>query len=274
MEIELLKTVGQIAGIGGLSIGLVFLLFREVIRKNIFPNLTKAQSFKVITIVVICTWSIALAGIAAWVYTETHNPKKVESVELSGIETYLKPYGFSTVSVVDLNLKNRGSLPGNISKLKIDVLEVFEYSYDPCGRCYRFFANGIYNINLKQVVDGNNEFIVSHIIPPEDIEKLKIVLGGDYSDRSYLARVVFTIYTGKGSEIKTKPLDVLVQNFDDGKTVPIDQIGNERLKGFIDSGSRPPLALTPDVIKSFFRGGSNSPGFGARVPSLPDWFDS
>lgn len=274
MEIELLKTVGQIAGIGGLSIGLVFLLFRDVIRKNIFPDLTKAQSFKIITIVVICTWSIALAGIAAWVYTETHNPKKIEGVELSGVEAYLRPYGFSTVSVIDLNLKDRGSLADNISKLKIDVLEVFEYSYDPCPRCLRHFADGIYNINLKQVVDGNNEFIVSHIIPPEDIEKLKIVLGGEYPDPSYLARVVFTIYTGNGSEIKTKPMEVLVQNFDDGETVPIDQIGNEKLKEFIDSGNRPPLALTPNVIKSFFRGGSNSARFGARVPSLPDWFDS
>jgi len=44
MEIDLLKTVGQIAGIGGLSIGLVFLIFREIIRKTIFRSLTSVVS--------------------------------------------------------------------------------------------------------------------------------------------------------------------------------------------------------------------------------------
>ena len=40
MDANLLQTLGQIAGIGGLSVGVALLVFRDVIRKNIFPKLT------------------------------------------------------------------------------------------------------------------------------------------------------------------------------------------------------------------------------------------
>jgi hypothetical protein len=38
MDAELLKALGQVLGIGGLALGIFFLLFREVIRKSIFPT--------------------------------------------------------------------------------------------------------------------------------------------------------------------------------------------------------------------------------------------
>ncbi len=82
-------------------------------------------------LLVICTWSIALAGIGAWVYTETHEPTKKENLELSGAETFLKKYGFSTVTIVDLNIKNRGAISDNITKVKFHVDEIFKFSYDP-----------------------------------------------------------------------------------------------------------------------------------------------
>ncbi len=44
-SIETLKGLGQIAGIGGAALGVLALVFRDAIRKNIFAALTKAQSF-------------------------------------------------------------------------------------------------------------------------------------------------------------------------------------------------------------------------------------
>ena len=46
-SVSIVELVGKIAGIGGLSLGVFFLLFREVIRKNIFQNLTKEQGYKI-----------------------------------------------------------------------------------------------------------------------------------------------------------------------------------------------------------------------------------
>ena len=70
MNVDILKIVGQIAGIGGLALGVFLILFKEVIRKNIFPNLTKEQGFKIIKLVLILVWSIAVLGIAAWFFLE------------------------------------------------------------------------------------------------------------------------------------------------------------------------------------------------------------
>ena len=75
MGSDILKTVGQIAGIGGLAIGVFLLLFRDVIRKNIFTGLTKEQSYRLLRTIIILIWSIALAGIIAWVYVETTKNK-------------------------------------------------------------------------------------------------------------------------------------------------------------------------------------------------------
>lgn len=63
---EILEIMGKVAGIGGLALGTLLLLFRDVIRKNIFSNLTRDQSYRLIRLILILVWSIALAGIAAW----------------------------------------------------------------------------------------------------------------------------------------------------------------------------------------------------------------
>ena len=63
METELLRTVGQIAGIGGIALGVFLLLFRDIIRKKIFPTLTKQQGFQLLMLISVLVWSIALAGI-------------------------------------------------------------------------------------------------------------------------------------------------------------------------------------------------------------------
>lgn len=65
---EILKVVAQAAGIGGIALGVLLILFREVIRKSIFPQLTKHQAFRLFVLLLVLVWSIALAGIGAWVW--------------------------------------------------------------------------------------------------------------------------------------------------------------------------------------------------------------
>lgn len=73
MDTQILKVVGQIAGIGGLALGVLLLLYRELIRKDIFPTLRPMQAYRIIRLLLILVWTIALAGLAAWVYTAVAN---------------------------------------------------------------------------------------------------------------------------------------------------------------------------------------------------------
>ena len=61
MDAGILKTLGQIAGIGGLALGVALLLFHGLIRKVVFPKLTRAD-FRLLIILV---WTIGVLGIAA-----------------------------------------------------------------------------------------------------------------------------------------------------------------------------------------------------------------
>jgi hypothetical protein len=77
MDTSTLKIVGQIAGIGGLALGVFLIIFRNIIRKNIFPTFTKEQSYKIIRLMIVLTFIIAALGIFAWIYTYS-SAQKVE----------------------------------------------------------------------------------------------------------------------------------------------------------------------------------------------------
>ncbi|GLR44025.1 hypothetical protein [Mesorhizobium amorphae] len=79
MDAAVLQAVGQVAGIGGLALGVFLLLFREIIRKKIFPMLPPAQAYRLLRLITGAVWSIALAGIAAWVYTSQASAKAVSA---------------------------------------------------------------------------------------------------------------------------------------------------------------------------------------------------
>lgn len=80
MDTELLKIVAQAAGIGGIALGVLLLIFREVIRKNLFPNLSREQGYRLIRLVVSLTFAIAVLGIGAWVWVQkSSGPDKAAS---------------------------------------------------------------------------------------------------------------------------------------------------------------------------------------------------
>jgi hypothetical protein len=74
MDAGLLKTLGQLLGIGGLALGVFFFLFREVIRKSIFPTLKKDDAYRLLRLITVLIWSVAVIGIAAWLWGSQKAP--------------------------------------------------------------------------------------------------------------------------------------------------------------------------------------------------------
>ncbi|MCP4349387.1 MAG: hypothetical protein GY795_28235 [Desulfobacterales bacterium] len=70
IDVQIIKVVGQIAGIGGISLGIFLLLFKEIIKKNIFPKFKNEKlSYNLLRLIIISVWSIAVVGIGSWVYS-------------------------------------------------------------------------------------------------------------------------------------------------------------------------------------------------------------
>ena len=66
---EMLAKMGEVGGIAGLAIGALVLIFRDILRQQIFPKLPKSASH-VLTIIVVLTWSIGVLGVAAWTFVK------------------------------------------------------------------------------------------------------------------------------------------------------------------------------------------------------------
>jgi hypothetical protein len=74
VEAEILKTIGQIAGIGGLALGVLLIVFRDIVRKKIFPTLPPAEAYRLLRLITVAVWSVAIVGIVAWVYVAHAHP--------------------------------------------------------------------------------------------------------------------------------------------------------------------------------------------------------
>ena len=71
METDTLKTVGQVAGVGGIALVVFLRLFREVIRKSIFPTLKKDDGYRLLRLITVLVTVVALAGLGTWAWVQT-----------------------------------------------------------------------------------------------------------------------------------------------------------------------------------------------------------
>jgi Protein of unknown function (DUF4019) len=78
---QLILKAAQVAGIGGIALGVLLLLFRDVIRKNMFPMLGQTQAYRLIKLILILTFTIAALGLGAWVYVHTKSTEDNSQID-------------------------------------------------------------------------------------------------------------------------------------------------------------------------------------------------
>ena len=79
MSPDLIKTFGQIAGIGGLALGVLLVVFRDIISKNIFPKLEAGHAYLLLRMMIISVWSVAILGMASWAYMNVREKRLTPS---------------------------------------------------------------------------------------------------------------------------------------------------------------------------------------------------
>jgi hypothetical protein len=77
MESKLLGTLGKIAGLGGIALGIFLLVFQGVLQKQFLPQagLGSAEAFAVILSLMILTFGIAGIGLIAWLVSRGIGPE-------------------------------------------------------------------------------------------------------------------------------------------------------------------------------------------------------
>ncbi len=69
MDAEIIKVFAQVAGIGGISLGVLLLVYKDMLSEKFLSKLTKKHSFELLRLMLILVWSVAIFGIGVWAYT-------------------------------------------------------------------------------------------------------------------------------------------------------------------------------------------------------------
>ena len=87
MESKILSSVGKVAGLGGIALGVFLIIFQGVLQKQFLPQagLGPAQAFAVILSLMILTFGIAGIGVIAWLVGRTVGPKVSVPTSAMGI---------------------------------------------------------------------------------------------------------------------------------------------------------------------------------------------
>jgi len=109
-----------IAGVGGVAIGAFLILIREIIKKNIFPNLTEHQAFCFLTIVVILIWSIAAFGIYASIKSPQNISVKRKTVLLMDSTLNAQIYDENSRSLGRTNADDINEILDDLNGIQID----------------------------------------------------------------------------------------------------------------------------------------------------------
>lgn len=174
MESTLLESLGQVAGIGGITLGVFLLLFRKLLETIEVPGLTKAHWFKVIITFMILVWSVAILGIGAWGYSyyltngksegyvnvDPTTGKTIETVGVSNLEleTYFigewKNIDANTHGITRFTLKKSGDSffintwgscnPGDCAWGEVEV-ETYTKDVSSNGQSDAIVLGGLYN---------------------------------------------------------------------------------------------------------------------------------
>jgi hypothetical protein len=78
LETRLLTSLGKIAGLAGIALGVFLLLFQSILKQQILPQsgLTNSQAYHIILALMILTFGIAAIGIVAWIMGQGKDPGK------------------------------------------------------------------------------------------------------------------------------------------------------------------------------------------------------
>lgn len=77
MESKILSSLGKVAGLGGIALGVFLLIFQGVLQKQFLPQaeLGAEQAFAIILSLIILTFGISGIGVMAWRIGRTIGPK-------------------------------------------------------------------------------------------------------------------------------------------------------------------------------------------------------
>lgn len=221
MDTQILKTVGVFAGLGGVSLGVLLIVFRAVIQKNIFPSMTKEQSYKTINRVILLTFGIAVIGIIAWTTVEVvpHFAKaapgspKETTLALSPLRNGIQTFNGS---VHDFALSNPLAGLAVIESIEVEIIDVVE---DKWATTQALFDTFKYKVELDPTFRGRKKFAEGFKYAPGEVDRLSVLFTSK-GGFDYFLRFIVTWHDTLANQKKSTISDIQIARFPSVENTP------------------------------------------------------
>ncbi len=135
MPTQILAIVGQIAGIGGLALGVFLIIYKCFIQGKSFSTLTSLQSYKIFKMFLILVFVITFIGISAWVISIWINGRTpVQEASLGKIFVHL--------DTQNIDNTEKSSKDTNF-KLTLDTQNIDGFKTTSLTNGKKAFTNGV-----------------------------------------------------------------------------------------------------------------------------------
>jgi hypothetical protein len=172
MDANILRHLGEVAGIGGLALGVFLILFREVIRKRIFPTLSKEHAYRIIRLFLVLTFVLAALGLGAWIFAEKRQAGFSDSkLAIVDIGLARNPNQASGFPALDLKVRNTGDTSAFLKRARVDVID--RLTFTDCSAYSAKEATWTYELS----VDNPKSIELSQEVPPRGVDRFLIVVG-------------------------------------------------------------------------------------------------
>jgi len=198
-SLDILEKLGKVAGIAGIAVGALVLIFSGIIQKNIFPNLSKEHGFRVIRMIIIAASAIAVIGIAAWIFSDLQKNKKEKAASLVG-------------RVIEGFVTDANGRPVVSTKVSIAQLEDISDRSD---------VDGKYHLEIEGTGKKYYDLVFSH--PQYTIVRKKITIDfNDNTDEIQFGQVVLSTLLPPDPEIVPLNQNENHSNTENGRQAPVD----------------------------------------------------
>lgn len=104
MDTDLLGSLGKIAGIAGISIGALVLIFRSIIHENFLSKMSQEHSYKITNRIVSFAGLLAVAGLVSWMYLKVSG-RDTEKSRLS-LKGFVHDLSGNSIQNLKVNIKS------------------------------------------------------------------------------------------------------------------------------------------------------------------------
>ena len=239
MVIPILKVVGTIAGIGGIAVGVLLIIFRDIIRKNIFPNLTKIQAYKLLRLIVILCFIVAILGITCWTFvTIKGKPPPIDKEEGTSLTITMLKNGWLHViekgRIYEFTLSNPLIGLAIVESIAVEVLDVIE---DHFPQQEGIISNFSYRLAFDPEFRGRRVFAEGFKYTAEEVDRFSVLFQSSVQGYDYFFRFVVVWHDPLKKEKNESYSDILVARFP-SSGIPYENGGKEVRRKFEEHNER------------------------------------